>query len=83
MEHNHELLLSIKNLRELCASPFRYIVLVISNSLLAELVKREHFVLINLLNSISSGSSEAGSTQARVAEGPLVDFVRLDQLSLA
>ena len=73
----------MKNLRKFCASPFHYIVPVISHSLIAELVKREHFVLIDLLNSISGSSSQAGSAQARVSEGALVEFFRLDQLSLA
>ena len=48
-EHNHELLLSVKNLRELGASPFRYIVLVIPRPLSEELVKGEHFILTDLL----------------------------------
>ena len=51
-ESNHELLLSMKNLQELSASPFPYIVLVMPHPLLEELVRGEHFTLINLLKSI-------------------------------
>ena len=54
VECNHELLLSVKNLLELGASPFRYIVPVIPRLLLEELVRGEHFVLTDLLMSIAS-----------------------------
>ena len=56
-EQNHKLLLSVKNLRELGASPFHYIVLVIPRPLPAELVKGEHFVLANFFKSIPGSSS--------------------------
>ena len=82
-ERNHELLLSLKNLRELGASPFHYIVSVIPCPLLEELVKGEHFVLADLFKSILGSSSQAGSTQVEVVEGALVKFFRLDQLPLA
>ena len=48
-ERNHKLLLSVKNLRELGSSSFFYIVPVIPRSLLKDLVKGEHFVLVDLL----------------------------------
>ena len=85
VEHNHELLLSMKNLRELSASPFRYIVPFIPCSLLEELIRCEHFVLANLLKSIPDSSSQAGSIeepQVEIAEGALVSSVRPDQSSL-
>ena len=59
VEHNHELLLSVKNLLELGASPFCCIVLVIPCLLLAEPVKEEHFVLADLFKSILGSSSQA------------------------
>ena len=62
-ECNHELLLSEKNLHELGTSPFPYIVLVIPRPLSKELIKGEHFILDDLLKSISSSSSQAGSDQ--------------------
>ena len=63
VEHNHELLLSMKNLRELSASPFRYIVPVIPRSLLEKLIRDENFVLTDLLKSILGNSSQAGFTE--------------------
>ena len=80
-EHS-ELLLSMKNLQELGSSPFPYIAPVIPCSLLGEVVKVEHFVLVDLLKSISSSSSQAGSArepQYEIIEGALVRFVRPDQ----
>ena len=82
VEHNHELLLSVKNLRKLGASPFHYIVPVIPRPLLGELIKGEHFVLADLFKSIPGSYSQTGSTQVKVAEGVLVTFVRPDQLPL-
>ena len=58
-ECNHELLLSMKNLQELGVNPFPYIVHVIPLPLPAELIKGEHFILADLLNSIPSSSSQA------------------------
>ena len=74
-ERNHELLLFVKNLQELSASPFPYIVPVIPHPLLAELVRGEHFVLTDLLKSIPGSSSQAGESQepqAEMALGALV-----------
>ena len=51
----------MRNLRELGASPFPYIVSVLPRPLLDELVKGEHFVLVNLLELIPGGSSQADS----------------------
>ena len=61
-EHNHELLLPVKNLQELGASPFRYIMHVLPRPLLAELVKGEHFVLKDLLKLIPGNSSQENSS---------------------
>ena len=82
-EHNHGLLLSLKNLRELGANPFLYIVPVIPRMLLVELVRGEHFVIADLLESIPGSSSQAGSIQeqepqAEIVEGALARFVRPD-----
>ena len=65
----------MKNLQELGASPFRYIVLV----------RGEHFVLYNLLKSIFGSSSQAGfvgEPQTEIAEGALVIFVHPDKSPL-
>ena len=85
-ERNHEILLSVNNLWELGASPFRYIVPVIPRSLLEELIRGKHFVLADLLKSIPGSSSQVRSSeepQAKIAEGALVSLVRLDQSPLA
>ena len=73
-ERSHELLLSTKNLQELGANPFPYIISVIHHPLLEELIKGEHFILVHLLKSIPGSSSQTGFTQ-----GALVSFVRPDQ----
>ena len=62
-ERNHELLLSVKNLRELGVSPFPYIVPVILHSLPAKLVRCEHFTLVDLLKLIPGNSAQAKSAQ--------------------
>ena len=61
-ELNHELLLFSKNLQELSATPFPYIVPVLLRPLPEELVKDEHFVLADLLKSIPGSSSQVDST---------------------
>ena len=86
MERNQKLLLSARNLQELGASPFPYIVPIIPCPLPAELVKGEYFVLAGLFKSIPGGYSQAGSTrepQYEIEEGALARFFRLAQLPLA
>ena len=81
----NELLLSMKNSQELGSSPFPYIAPVIPHPLPGEVIGSEHFVLANLLKSISSSFSQAGSArepQAEIAEGALVSFVWPDQSPL-
>ena len=82
-DQNHKLFLSVKSLRELSASPFHYIVLVIPRPLPEEPIKGEHFVLAEFFKSISGNSSQASSAQAEVVEGGLVKFVRPNQFPLA
>ena len=75
-ERNHELLLSMNNLLELGINPFPYIVPVIPRSLSTVLIKGEHFVLADLLKSISGSSSQAGVSQdpqAEIAQGAQVN----------
>ena len=74
----NELLLSVKNLQKLGSSPFPYISPIIPRSLPGEVVKGEHFVLVDLFKSILSSSSQSGSareSQAEIAKGTLVSFV--------
>ena len=56
-EHHNELLLSTKNLQDLGASPFPYIVPILPPPLPNEVVKGEHFVLADLLKSLPGGST--------------------------
>ena len=51
-EHHHELLLSMKNLQDLGANLFPYIVLVLPRPFPSKVVEGEHFVLANLLKSL-------------------------------
>ena len=70
-----ELLLSVKNSHELGSSPFPYIVTVIPRPLPGEVVGGEHFVLTDLLKSISGSISQVGSArepQAEIAVGALL-----------
>ena len=81
-KRNHELLLSVKNLRELGTSPFRCIVPTIPRLLPEELVRGEYFILADLLKSIPGNSSQARSVeepQTEIVGGVLVSFVRSDQ----
>ena len=56
-ERNHELMLMVRNLGELVACTFPYIIPVIPRSLPAEIIEGEHFVLTDLCKSSSSSSS--------------------------
>ena len=75
------LLLSVKNLQELSSSPFPYIAPVIPHPLPGEAFKGEHLILVDILKSILSSSSQVGSArepQVEIAKGALVSFVRPD-----
>ena len=79
------LFLSVKNSQELGSNVFPYIAPVIPHPLPGEVVRGEHFVLTDLLKSISGNSSQAGlarEPQAEIGEGALVSFVRPDQSPL-
>ena len=54
-ERHHKLLLYAKNLQDLGASLFPYIVPILPHPLLNEVVKGEHFVLPDLLKSLLEG----------------------------
>ena len=61
VERNHELLLTVRNLRELGTSPFPYIIFIVAHSLPSELIEGEHFVLADLLKLNPGSSSQAVS----------------------
>ena len=74
-----ELLLLVKNSQELGFSPFPYIAPVIPRPLPEEVVRGEHFVLVDLVKSISGSPSQVGSAQdprAEITEGALVSIIR-------
>ena len=58
-ERHHEILLIVRNLRELSHSPYPYILPVIPHPLPIEIVEGEHYVIADLLNLASSSSSLA------------------------
>ena len=60
-ERNHEFIFSEKNLHELGASPFPYIISIIPYPLPEELINGEHFILVDLMKSIPSSSSQVRS----------------------
>ena len=65
-EHNHKILFSAKNMQDLGASPFPYIVPVIPCPLPKELVKGEHFVLADLLKSIPAAPLQIAFTSGEI-----------------
>ena len=67
-ERNHELLLTVKNLRELRGSPFLYIISIVPRSLTIEVIEGEHFVLADLLKLVPGRSSQAISAQESQTE---------------
>ena len=77
--------MSTKNLQEFGINPFPYIIPIIPRSLPEELIKGEHFILIDLLKSIPGSSSQAGSTQepqVEFTQEALATFVRPNQSPL-
>ena len=77
VERNHELLLMLRNFRELGASPFPYIIPIVPHSLPTELIEREHFVFADLFN-LNPGSSSQ-EDQAEAAKRTLVMSARATQ----
>ena len=57
-KRHHKLLLFTKNLQELGASLFPYMVPVLPRPFPREFIKGEHFVLADLLKSFPGGSSQ-------------------------
>ena len=51
-ERHHEILLMVKNLRELSCNPFPYTFPIIPHPLLAEVVEGEHYVIADLLTLV-------------------------------
>ena len=79
-ERHHEILLTVKILRELSRNPSSYILPVIPRPLLVEVVEGEHYVIIDLLPGISS---LAQTSKAEVVDRELAISFWSDQPSLA
>ena len=71
---HQELLLSVKNLQEMGANLFPYIVPILPRHLPNEVIKGEHFILVDLLKSLPRGSSQEKAVPELL--------VRLDHLPL-
>ena len=76
VERNHELLLTVGNLRELGTSPFPYIIPIVPHSLPIELIEIEHFVFADLFNLNSGNSSQEVSAQEDQTEATTGTLVR-------
>ena len=82
VERNHELLLTVKNLRELGGSPFLCVIPIVFRSSPAEVIEGEHFVLVDLLKLIPSNSSQptlAKEDQTKASARTLVRSARVSQ----
>ena len=75
-KRNHELLLTARKLQELAACAFPYIIPFVPQSLPAELIKGEHFILPDLCKSSLGSSSQAVATQEDQAEAATGTLVR-------
>ena len=65
-----------RNLRELAACAFPYIILVVPRSLPTKLIEGEHFVLADHCKSSLGSSSQATATQEDQAEAATGTLVR-------
>ena len=82
-ERHHEILLTVKNLRELSRNPSPYTLPVIPHTLPTEVVEGEHYVIVDLLTLISSSSSPMQASETEVVGRELATSLWLEQLSLA
>ena len=62
-EQHHEILLTVRNLRELSRSPSPYIIPVIPCSIPTEIVEGEHYIIADLLNLAPGSSSPAKTSE--------------------
>ena len=71
-ERHHEILLTVKNLRELSRSPSPYIIPIIRCPLPVEIVEREHYIIADLLNLALGSSSPAKNYEIEAVGQELV-----------
>ena len=82
-ERHHEILLTVRNLRELSRNPSPHILPVIPRPLPIEIEEGEHFSIADLLNLALGSSSPAQTSETKVVGQELVIGLRLEQPSLA
>ena len=82
-ERHHEILLTVKNLRELSCNPSPYTLPVIPRPLLTEVVEGEHYVIVNLLTLVQGKSSPAQTFETEVVGRELEISLQFEQPSLA
>ena len=82
-ERHHEILLTVKNLRELSRSPSPYIISIIPRPLPVEIVEGKHYVITNLLNLVPGSSSLAKTFETETVSRELVISTQSRQPSLA
>ena len=70
-ERHYEVLLSVKNLQELGAGHFPYILFILPCPLPNKVVEGEHFVLANFLKSLPGGSSKEEATSKSLVRSDL------------
>ena len=82
-EWHHEILLTMKNLRELSRNPSPYVLPVIPRPLPSEIEKGEHYVISDLLNLDPVRTSPTQTSETEVLGLELVINLRPEQPSLA
>ena len=75
-ERHHEILLTVKNLRELSCHPSPYILPVIPCPLPTEMVEGEHYMVADLLTLVPGSSSPAQTFETEVVSPELVIGLR-------
>ena len=82
-ERHHEILLTVKNLRDLSRNPSHYILSVIPHPLPIEIEEGKHYVIADLLNLAPDSFSPAQTSETKVVGRELVISLRPEQPSLA
>ena len=72
LERHHEILLTGRNLCELSRNSSPYIILVIPRPLPTEVVEREHYVIVDLLNLTPGSSSSTKNLEIEAVGRELV-----------
>ena len=81
-ELHHEILLTVKNIRELSRSPSPYIITVILRPFPVEMMEGEHYVIADLLNLALGSSSPAKNFETEAVDREPVISTQSGQPSL-